>query len=124
MKYKLIQRSNPQDRTQSKWYAIPVNDGRITKTEISKELSALSSISRGDVSSIVENLIETLPKYLLMGKTVSLGEFGSLRLSFSSEGVDTPADFSTSKISGVKVIFSPGVEFKNTLRDLKVEKAE
>jgi methylmalonyl-CoA mutase cobalamin-binding subunit len=59
-----------------------------------------------------------------MGKSVNLGEFGTLRISFSSEGVETPDDFNVSKISGVKVVFTPGVELKKALDDLKFEKSE
>ncbi|MDR1672697.1 MAG: HU family DNA-binding protein [Bacteroidales bacterium] len=124
MKYKLIQRTNPQNRNSSKWYAAPVNDGHITKSEITRDLMDLSSLSRGDVSNVIENLIEALPKYLLMGKSVRIGEFGTLRLSFSSDGVDNPADFSTGKISGVKIIFTPGAELKRKLTSIKLEKTE
>ena len=123
MKYKWIQRVNPQDRSQSKLYAAPVNDGRITKTDIAKELALTSSLSRGDVSNVIENLIDVMPKYLLMGKSVNLGEFGTLRLSFSSDGVDDPSEFNVNRIHGVKVIFTPGCEFKSLLKTLKFEKS-
>lgn len=38
MKYKLARRVNPSDRTKSKLYATPVNEGQISKAEISKKL--------------------------------------------------------------------------------------
>jgi predicted histone-like DNA-binding protein len=117
----MIQRVNPQDRSQSKQYAAPVNDGRITKTDITKELALTSSLSRGDVSNVIENLIDVMPKYLLMGKSVNLGEFGTLRLSFSSEGVNDASEFTVSKIHGVKVVFTPGSEFRNVLKNMKFE---
>lgn len=124
MKYKLIERANPQNREQTKWYASPVNDGKISKTELAKEIAAISSLSRGDVSNVIENLLEAMPKYLIMGKSVSLGAFGSLRLSFSSEGVDSADTFNTNKISGVKVVFTPGVELKSALESITFEKSE
>jgi predicted histone-like DNA-binding protein len=93
MRYKMLKRTNPQDRSLSKWYATPVNDGRISKTVLSREIVNISSLSRGDVSNVIECLIDVFPKYLLMGKSIGLGEFGTLRLSFSSEGVDDPATF-------------------------------
>ncbi|MDR0604177.1 MAG: HU family DNA-binding protein, partial [Bacteroidales bacterium] len=79
MKYKLQKRANPQNRTEEKWYAAQVNDGKVTKTDLAKELVTMSSLSRGDVSNVIENLLEIIPKYLLMGKSVGLGELGSLR---------------------------------------------
>ena len=124
MKYKLTERTNPQDRTQTKWYAGPINEGKITKNELAKEIVSISSLSRGDISNTIESLIDTMPKYLLMGKSINLGEFGTLRISFSSEGVDTPEEFNTSKISGLKVVFRASVEFKKALDSVKFEKSE
>ena len=123
MKYKLLERKNPQDRSQSKWYAAPVNDGRITENDLKREIVDLSSLSKGDVSNVVESFIEVMPKYLLMGKSVSLGELGTLRLSFSSEGVSDPQDFAVSKIKGVRVVFTPSTELRRSIEDITFEKA-
>jgi predicted histone-like DNA-binding protein len=124
MKYKTVKRVNPQNRQQSKWYASPVNEGKIAKTELAKEIVDLSSLARGDVSNVIESLIDVVPKYLLMGKSVHLGELGTLRVSFGSEGVETEAEVSASKISGVKIVFTPGVELKRRLTEIRFEKAE
>ena len=124
MKYKLIQRTNPQDRTKSKWYAQPVNDGKVTQKSIAADIVELSSLSRGDVSNVIESLIATMPKYLLMGKSVSLGDFGTLRLSFSSTGVEDPAKFNSNLISGLKVVFTPSVELKAALDKARFERSE
>jgi predicted histone-like DNA-binding protein len=124
MKYKLTERANPQNRAEKKWYAAPVHDGRVTKIDISKEIVAMSSLSRGDVSNVIENLLEIIPKYLLMGKSVSLGELGALRLSFTSDGVNNPDEFNVSMIKGARVIFMPGVELRNAIAGMKFEKGE
>ena len=121
MKYKLIKRANPQKKEEQKWYASPVNNGKITKTEITKEIVNMSSLSRGDVSNVIENLLDTMPKYLLMGKSISLGEFGTLRLSFSSKGVEKTEEFKTHLIGKAKVVFTPSVEFKKALEGIKFE---
>ena len=123
MKYKLIQRANPQNRNQSKWYAMPVNEGKITKQNITAEIVGISSLSRGDVSNVIESVIDTIPKYLLMGKSVNLGDFGTLRLSFSSEGVSAPETFNTNMISGVKVVFTPSTTLKASLDGIRFEKS-
>jgi hypothetical protein len=52
-----------------------------------------------------------------------LGDLGTLRLSFSSEGVDNPDDFHTSMISGVKVVFTPSVALKQAIESVRFEKA-
>ena len=123
MKYKLTQRKNPLHPEQpGKYYASPVNDGKIDQKTISVEIVEISSLARGDVANVIECLLDTLPKYLLMGKSVNLGDFGTLRLSFSSEGVEDPADFRTTMISGVKVIFTPSVALKHAIENIRFEK--
>lgn len=124
MKYKLIERANPQDRTKVKWYASPVSDGRVTQRDLAKDIVGNSSLSKGDVANVIENLLDTMPKYLLMGKSVSLGEFGTLRLSFTSEGVESADKFNPNLIAGAKVVFTPGVELKKALEDISFEKSE
>jgi predicted histone-like DNA-binding protein len=122
MKYKLVTRANPQDRTKQKLYAAPVLDGKITPNDLKKEIVQLSSLSRGDVSNVIESLIEVIPKYLLMGKSVSLGELGTLRLTFTSEGVDSESEFAAGKIKGVRVLFTPSVPLRQSIKEIGFEK--
>ena len=124
MKYKLVQRANPQNRKESKWYASPVNEGKITQRAIAADIVESSSLSRGDVVSVIENLIDTIPKYLLMNKSVSLGSLGTMRLSFRSEGVSDSDKFDPKTISSIKVVFTPSTDFKDKLNKIYFEKSE
>ena len=125
MQYKLIERRNPQKREEpGKWYAIPVNDGKITQKNIADDIVDLSALSRGDVASTIENLLDTVPKYLLMGKSVSLGNLGTMRISFSSKGAEKPDEFNTNLIKGVKVVFTPSVDFKRVINTIKFERSK
>jgi len=122
MKYKKIVRINPRDPgAPGKFYVQPITDGTVTKKTLADDLVLISSLSRGDISSVIENLIDILPKYLLMGKSVQLGELGTLRVSFSSEGADTREQLTTSMIRGKKVIFTPGRLLKEMLPKLTFE---
>jgi hypothetical protein len=56
-----------------------------------------------------------------MGKSVNLGELGTMRISFGSEGVDDPKKFHTSLISGVRIVFTPSVELKDALTKIHFE---
>ena len=124
MKYKLVQRKNPQKPDeQPKWYAAPVNQGTVQKRQITEDMVALSSLSRGDISNVIENLLDTVPKYLLMGKSVNLGGLGTFRLSFSSKPADAPEQFNANLISGVKIIFTPSTELKKAISKAKPTKA-
>ena len=123
MKYKLIERKNPQQPSaEGKLYATPVNEGKVSQQEIAAEIVAMSSLARGDVANAIESLLDIIPKYLLMGKSVSLGELGTFRVSFSSEGTATEEEFNVGRISGVRVLFTPSPALRKSLRDIKFEK--
>jgi predicted histone-like DNA-binding protein len=125
MKYKLQKRQNPQNRqAPEKWYATPLNDGKVGQQEIAADIVNMSSLARGDVGNAINSLIDTVPKYLIMGKSVNLGELGTFRVSFSSEGVDDQADFNVSKIAGVRVVFTPSMELRRKLENIHFEKGE
>jgi hypothetical protein len=52
------------------------------------------------------------------------GDFATLRLNLQSEGAPTADAFNASLIKGVKVIFTPGMELKTALKDVRFDKAE
>ena len=124
LKYRLIKRANPLDRTRQKWYATPVYAGRIERKDLDKEIVNMSSLSRGDVSNAIENFLDIIPKYLMMGKSVSLGELGTLRLSFSSMGVDQPEHLHARMIRSPRVVFIPSPELRKSLKEITFEKEE
>jgi len=122
MKYRKILRKNPRDqKAPGKYYAQPVYDGKVTKKTISDDLVLVSSLSRGDISSVIENLIDILPKYLLMGKSIHLEGFGTLKISFSSEGAETEGELHVGMIRGRKIVFVPAKEMKEVLSKLTFE---
>jgi predicted histone-like DNA-binding protein len=122
MKYKLVEKRNPMKLGEpKKWYATGINTGKITIRDFSKEVAGRSSLTRGDIENVLANFLDELPTFLKMGMSVQLGEFGSLRLTVSSEGVDDPKDFNANKIKGVRVVFMPSVELKAALEDIHFE---
>lgn len=123
MKYKLIQKGKPGDSdAPKKWYATPIKNGTITQKNLAQQISGRSSLTSGDVNNVIQNLLELLPQELIKGNSVQLSDFGTFRLSFSSDGVDTEKDFTKDKIKGVKILFTPSNDFKKTLSDMKLEK--
>lgn len=125
MKYKVMQKLNPlKPEAKRKWYASPVKTGTISNYQLSKEIAGQSSLTRGDVMNVIENIIDEMPKYLIEGYSVNLNNFGTLRLSLSSEGVNEREEFSANKIKNVRVVFTPSPEFKRILENVKFEQAE
>ena len=125
LKYKLIEKANPRDLTApKKFYASHVSSGRKTIKNISRDIEDKSSLSRGDISNVLDNLVDQIPKYLLDGQLVSLGELGSFRLTLSSEGSEQEKDFKSNMIKNVKIIFTPGKMLKDEVAKARFEKAE
>ena len=121
MKVKLVVRTNPRKQGDpGKWYANPVNAGKKTLRDIAKDIAGRSSLTRGDIENVLTNFMECLPSYLRDGFSVQLGEFGTVRLTLSSEGAANEKSFKTETIKP-RVTFTPGVELKAALRDNSYE---
>ena len=114
MKIKLQKKKNPQKRTEEKFYANPVNLGKKTLRDIAHDIAGRSSLTRGDIENVLSNFMDCLPHYLRDGFSVQLGEFGTMRLTLSSEGAATEKAFKTETIKP-RVVFTPGRELKSEL---------
>jgi predicted histone-like DNA-binding protein len=125
MKYKLTPKANPQDRAAApKYYAVPVYAGEKNLKQLSQEIADLSSLSPGDVYNVLITLVSILPKHTRDGFKVSLGDFGSFKASFSSEGVDDPKKFNTTLVRGKKVLYLAGKDVKKGLDDMRLEQGQ
>jgi predicted histone-like DNA-binding protein len=124
MKYKLVKRVNPQNRSQVKYYAAPIIDGNISKSDLTKEIAGISSMSRGDVSNVLEGVRDVTPKYVKINKSITIGDLGTLRITFSSEGVDNIEDFNVNMIRDVRYLFTPSQELKQQLNDIHFERVD
>ena len=121
MKIKLVKRKRPGAKDDAgKLYANPVNVGKKTMHDIAKDIAGRSSLTRGDIENVLFNFIDRLPNYLRDGFSVQLGEFGTMRLTLSSEGAATVKAFKTETIKP-RVTFTPGVELKAALRENSYE---
>lgn len=122
MKYKVVQKINPQKREEKKWYANAVNDRRMGQKEISTIIANRSSLTVGDIANTLQNLSEELPKALVEGTIVELGGLGSFRVSISSDGAENEKDFHSGMIKSAKIIFTPSTDMKRALENIKYEK--
>ena len=121
MKIKLIERRKPGTKTgPGKFYASPVNVGKKNLRDIAHDIAGRSSLTRGDIENVLSNFMDCLPHYLRDGFSVQLGEFGTMRLTLSSEGAATLKAFKTETIKP-RVTFTPGVELKAALRENSYE---
>ena len=125
LKFNVIQRRDPRDSSAiPKFYASLKKVQTIDLDYIANELAEKSSISKGDVISIITNLTDLVPKELSNGRTVNLGKLGTFWLNISSKGYDNEQEVSPEAIKKVNVRFKPSRTIKTLLGQLKFDRLE
>lgn len=95
------------------WYPQSITWGKaVTTREVADELSAISTVTRGDTYAVMENLGRVLSSYMGQGRTVKIDGVGTFYYTATSakRGVPTAEEVSASLIKGVRVRFLPEVE--------------
>ena len=123
MKYKLVQKGNPAKPTDpKKFQANAVSKGDIKLRRLAKEIAEISTVSVVDTMAVIESLLQLIPRHVMEGEIVRLGDFGSFSMHLSSSGAESEAAFTKDLIKGVKIMFRPGKELKDALKSVKFEK--
>jgi predicted histone-like DNA-binding protein len=89
--------------------------------DIAREIVQRSSLSLGDVQSVLSNLVEIMPTFLKLGQSIRLEGFGTFRATVSSQGTDTPEELSAHQVKKVQISFLPSVELKQSLATVSFE---
>lgn len=116
-KFKLIKKINPQDKSApKKWYAVPISESPQSFRETARRATQNTTISAMELETAIDLLGSYAIEQLLAGHTIRIGNLGTLRITFKSEGVENIDDFSTSSmIKEVRVIFTPSKEFREAV---------
>ena len=121
MKYITLQRANPQDRRKAKWYATPLLERRVRQTELTSELTQTFGIRYGIVRKIIQVFLEAVVRHLLAGRSVCLRPLGTLRISFTSDGMEEPEHVTPDMIRDLKIVITPDKLLKEQLSNLHFE---
>lgn len=71
---------------------------------------------------MLEAFLDVVPEKLADGRIVELGDFGTFRITVSSEGAALPEDLTVRSITDTRVIFTPGKRFKQLLATIEFQK--
>jgi hypothetical protein len=66
----------------------------------------------------MQNTSMEIPAAYAVRRLPSMDKFGSFRVSVSSEGAESPEALTHRSVKGAKLIFTPGMELKNSLKSL------
>jgi predicted histone-like DNA-binding protein len=125
VKYKLIEKINPQDsKLPKKVYASAIHDKHFKLSQLAKELAGRSTTaSEGDTFSVLIGLRDLIREHTGRGDRVTIDGIGSFVINAISEGADSPEKFYPANIKGGKLVFQPDSEMKEFINNVKFEKA-
>ena len=122
MKYRIVQRINPLNKDESKFYAAPQYMEELTVMDLAKDISDACTLNVTDVEAVLTSLVRKLPMYLKNGFKIQLGSFGRVKLSFSSKGFAKAEDVDSSSITSKRILFTPSTELKNEIESASFSK--
>ena len=125
IKFKVVEKGQPGvvGGGEKKFYASPVMSGELTLAGLTKSIEKICTVSGADIRAVVYAMVDVMKDSLSEGNIVRMGELGSLRMSFSSEGKATAEEVNASAINSAKVIFTPGKDIKTMLETVEYQKA-
>ena len=92
------------------WFPQLMTVGKAADTEeLAGRLSAMSTVSKGDVFAVLSDLPDVMADILSSGRAVHIDGLGSFYLACTSRGngVESKEEVSESQIKGLKVVFLP-----------------
>lgn len=104
--YKKVERGNPLDyKANPKFYLQLVTMGQATLETIAYDMKETSSLSVGDIKSVLANFVSAMRRALYNGHSVNIPDFGVFSLSARCEGAETAESSSVKNIRSVKINF-------------------
>lgn len=116
---KMLTKDGTHDRRQ---VATQMNLGKVTLSQLAREIADITSLGRGDVESVLTHLSEIAIRYATMGYSVSLGDLGTLTPRLSAKAVPTGEKYGADNIRKVNVRYTPSLDMKERLRAVTFEK--
>ena len=104
LKYKMVTRINPQNKSeQPKWYAKAVQDRTIDFEGLVTHMSEHNSpYSRGVIHGVLTDMLDCVKELLLDGKSVRIGDLGLFSVGLKTRGAKTRDKWSVaSHVQGV-----------------------
>lgn len=107
---------NPQDKEAApKAYAKAQASEVMSFRNFVHHISDHGGHKRGVVKGVLSDMCECLVEMILEGKKVQLDELGDFWLSLTSTGAESCQAFTAANITGVNIIFTPGMDFENLI---------
>ena len=77
-------------------------------------MQGYSSLSIGDIKSVIQNIVEKMKEQLLEGKSVNIEGLGVFMLTARSKGAELAKDINAKSVDSVRIFFQANKELKIT----------
>ena len=119
VKYSVVLRKNPAKSAEpGKYYAHAQAYGEMDFDSLCEEVNGRCTVTRADVSAVLESVLDSMNKGLANGQIVRLGNFGSFQIGVRSHGAAKENEFTSTMIRGTKISFRPGKLLTNMQKTL------
>ena len=98
----------------------PETYSRLAESKVIQEASVRSGIQRGALKGAWDAIGEVIKAWVTEGHSVAIPGLGSLRFSMNASAVADVNDVAKSLIRSRKVVYTPSVDIKDELKQLKV----
>ena len=115
--FKKVLRKNPRNQSsEAKYYPQLVTLGQSTNLEnIAYTMKEMSSLSLGDIQSVLTNFVEAMRTALYNGQSVNIKNFGVFSLGARTSGSETAKDCTVKNIKSVRINFRASTNVKPSL---------
>ncbi len=119
--FKKIQRKNPRKPTETgKYYPQVVTAGKAaTLSTVAYLMKDKSSLSHGDIKSVLTNFVEAMRFLLFNGKSVNVENFGVFSLSAHTLGTDKREECTSKNIRSLRINFRASSSVRPNLTSSK-----
>ncbi len=123
VEYEVVSRANPQNRDDIKYYPKILHKGIIDRDVIEDAIVRETSLSRGDVRSMLTTFRDIIHDHLSQGFKVRLEDIGLLYLRTKSNGDVAAADVNAKNIERVSIGFKGDGKLMEMVSKIKFEKS-
>ena len=122
MKYKVIERANPSDRSQKKFYVQPIRNETMKRNNIEKFLVDSTALSKAEARGVTVTLVDYIKDELLKGNAVNIEGLGTFSVRIQSEGSDTAEEVTAANVKNVVINFRSDKDLRENVRKIRFEK--
>lgn len=112
------------DGFKSRYFAVPKSMQRrgdaVDERDLALEMEHISSLSAGDVLSVLELLSGRIAENLKNGRTVNIRGLGTFFVGISSEGVSSPEECTADKVKVTRICYKADKELSKQVKRTKL----